>query len=328
MTNPTKLDARARLAAAEDAASRWRKSIAKAEAEVSKAAEAGNAERMCTLLERIDRCRDRLAAAEGRVLRLKEALPRVLSRERAAQVAVRAGVKLATRISTAALARAVVNPEPVRPGRKHKAAPDEPQNIERGYKVVPDPWEPGARLSVPCNMRESPIEHMAARKRLNAAQKDAADRYRALYERAQLGPLRAMDLAKERLDGGGAGDAFSDRVMEATRRIALANRCLGRVAAALAINVIGEGVTIAAMAGRYRHLTPQLAQGYVSGRLIEVLDQLVEHWGLIAEGGSRQRIEGSGPISVTGPQVEHDFVGAPRPVDKLAHIPGASKIGA
>lgn len=329
MTKTTRPDARARLAAAEDAAARWRKSIAKAEGEVSKAAEAGNADRMCSVLERIDRFRDRLAAAEGRVLRLKEALPRALSRERAAQVAVRAGVKLATRISAAAPARPVANPEPVRPGRKCKSkAPDhEPEAIERGYKVVPDPWEPGARLSVPCNKRESPIEHMAARKRISAAQKDAADRYRALYECAQLGPLRAMDLAKERLDGGGAGDAFSDRVMEAARKLALANRCLGRVAAALAINIIGEGVTIAAMAGRYRHLTPQLAQGYVSGRLLEALDQLVEHWGMLAEGG-RQDISGSGPISVTGPQVEHNFVPTPRAVDKSAYIPMGSKIRA
>lgn len=320
MTTIPKRDARARLAAAEEASSRWRRSIAKAEAEASKAAEAGNAERMCSVLERIDRCRDRLAAAEGHVLRLKEALPRALSREKAARVAVRAGVKLATRISTTAPARAVVNPEPVRPGRRHKAALDEPQNIERGYKVVPDPWEPGARLSVPCNMRESPIEHMAARKRLNAAQKDAADRYRALYERAQLGPLRAMDLARERLDGGGAGDAFSDRVMEAARRIAAANRCLGRVAAALVINVVGEGVSIDALARGYPRMADKRANGYVTGRLIEALDQLVEHWGLIAEGEHRQSIAGSGPISVTGPQVEHDLIGKPRPVDKMMHI--------
>ncbi|WP_454915000.1 DUF6456 domain-containing protein [Xanthobacter sediminis] len=325
MTNKPKLDARARLAAAEEAVARWRRSIAKAEAEMTQAAAVGKAGRVCGLLERIDRCRDRLAAAEAHVLRLKEALPRALSREKAAQVAVRAGVKLATRISAAVPARRIVNPEPVRPGRRRKPAPDAPPNIERGYKVVPDPWEPGARLSVPCNMRESPIEHMAARKRINGAQKEAADRYRALYERAQLGPLRAMDLAKERLDGGGAGDAFSDRVMEAARRLALANRALGRVAAALVINVVGEGVTIAAMTGHYHHLTPQLAHGYVSGRLMEALDQLVEHWGLIAEGSRPQNITGSGPISVTGPQVEHDFVNAPRPVDKLVHIPGAAK---
>lgn len=327
MTTIPKPDARARLAAAEEASSRWRKAIAKAEAEASKAAETGNADRMCSVLERIDRCRDRLAAAEGRVLRLKEALPRALSRERAAQAAVRAGVKLATRISTTAPALAVVNPEPVRPGRKHKAAPDEPQNIERGYKVVPDPWEPGARLSVPCNMRESPIEHMAARKRLNAAQKDAADRYRALYERAQLGPLRAMDLAKERLDGGGAGDAFSDRVMEAARRIAVANRNLGRVAAALVINVVGEGVSIDALARGYPLMTDKRANGYVTGRLIEALDQLVEHWGLIAEGGQRHDITGSGPISVTGPQVEHDFIRKPRPVGKMLPITGGKNNG-
>ncbi|WP_454917443.1 hypothetical protein [Xanthobacter sediminis] len=327
MTNPPKLEARARLAAAEDAAARWRRSIAKAEAEMTKAAASGKAERVCGLLERIDRCRDRLAAAEAHVLRLKEALPRALSREKAAQVAVRAGVKLATRISAAVPARRVVNPEPVRPGRRRKPAPDAPPNLERGYKVVPDPWEPGARLSVPCNMRESPIEHMAARKRINAAQKEAADRYRALYERAQLGPLRAMDLAKERLDGGGAGDAFSDRVMEAARRLALANRALGRVAAALVINIIGEGVTIDAMSRGYPHMAEKRAHGYVTGRLIEALDQLVEHWGLVAEGGGRQSITGSGPISVTGPQVEHEFVNAPREVDELVHIPGAPKMG-
>ncbi|MFG1417032.1 DUF6456 domain-containing protein [Xanthobacter sp. V0B-10] len=324
MTNPTKLDARARLAAAEGAASRWRKSIAKAEAEVSKAAEAGNAEHMCTLLERIDRCRDRLAAAEGRALRLREALPRALSRERAAQVAVRAGVKLATRISTAALARAVVNPEPVQPGRKRKAkaAPDEPQNVERGYKVVPDPWEPGARLSVPCNMRESPIEHMAARKRLNAAQKEAGDRYRALYEFSQLGPLRAMDIDREQLHTGRVGDPVSDQVIDAARELAATNKAVGKVSAAILISIVGEGVTIDTMAQRYTRMSDKRAHGYVTGRLIEALDQLVEWWGLVAEGYSRQKIKGSGPISVTGPQVEHDLVNAPRHVNEITRTAG------
>ena len=330
MTKP-KLDARGRLAAAEAAVARWRKSIAKAEAQMTRAADAGNADRVASILDRLDRSRDRLAAAEGRLVHVREGLPKALKRENAAQVAIRAGLNLADRVASSAPAAAAgwaadrenARLVDLRRRRRGQKAEGEDGKVVRGRKEVPDPWEPGARISVPCNTRESPIEHMAARKRIHGAQKDAADRYRALYERAQLGPLRAMDPAKEKLDGGGAGDAFSDGMLDAARELAATNKGVGRVAAALLIDVVGEGVGLDVIAKRYPHLQDKRAQGYVTGRLIEALDQLVDRWGLIAKGTARPKIKGTGAISVTGPQVQHDLVRPVRPVDKLMHVPGA-----
>lgn len=336
MTTKPKLDARARLAAAEGAVARWRKSIAQAETDKLRAAENGNHNRVVSILDKLERLKDRLASAEGRLVLLREGLAKALKREQAAQAAVRGGVKLADRMASTAPAiqarwaseRKRESLDHLKRQRRGLKAAGEDGKVQRGRKEVPDPWEPGARISVPCNMRESPIEHMAARKRIDGAQKDAADRYRDLYERAQLGPLRAIDPVKEKLDGGGSGDAFSDGMLEAARELAATNRSLGRVAAALLIDVVGEGVTLDAMARRYPHLQDKRAQGYVTGRLIEALDQLVDRWGLIAEGRRRPRITGTGedgPITITGPQVEHDLVRPARAVDKLMHVPGAAK---
>jgi len=336
MTTKPKLDARARLAAAEGAVARWRKSIAAAETDKLRAADKGDHNRVVSILDKLERLKDRLAAAEGRLVHLREGLPKALKREQAVQRSIRGGVKLAERVAAAAPAvqarwgaeRKREQLDEVKRQRKGLKAAGEDGKVQRGRKEVPDPWEPGARISVPCNMRESPIEHMAARKRIDGAQKDAADRYRDLYERAQLGPLRAMDPLKEKLDGGGAGDAFSDSMLEAARELAATNRSVGGVAAALLIDVVGEGVTLDVMARRYPHLQDKRAQGYVTGRLIEALDQLVDRWGLIAEGRCRHRITGTGgdgPISITGPQVVHHLVRPARAVDKLMHVPGAVK---
>ena len=329
MTTNPKLDARGRLAAAEASVARWRKSIAQADADKLRAADKGDHKRVVSILDKLERLKDRLASAEARLLRVREGLPKALKREQATLAAIRAGTKLATRVSAAAPAvqarwsaeRKQEKADQVKRQRRGVKAVGEDGKVQLGRKEVPDPWEPGARISVPCNMRESPIEHMAARKRIDGAQKDAADRYRLLYERAQLGPLRAMDPMKEKLDGGGAGDAFSDGLMEAARELAATNKSLGRVAAALLIDVVGEGVGLDAMAKRYPHLQDKRAQGYVTGRLIEALDLLVDRWGLIAEGNRRPKMNGTGLISTTGPQAEHDFSRPARAVDKLMHVP-------
>ncbi|MFG1184382.1 hypothetical protein [Xanthobacter aminoxidans] len=333
MTTKPKLDARARLASAEAAVARWRKSIAAAEADKLRAADRGDHNRVVSILDKLERLKDRLAAAEVRLVHLREGLPKALKREQAVKRAVRGGVKLAERVAASAPVAAAgwaadrekARVADLRRRRRGVKAEGEDGKVARGRKEVPDPWEPGARISVPCNTRESPIEHMAARKRIDAAQKAAADRYRAVYERAQLGPLRAMDPAKEKLDGGGSGDAFSDGMLDAARELAATNRSVGRVAAALLIDVVGEGVTLDEMAKRYPHLQDKRAQGYVTGRLIEALDQLVDRWGLIAEGQLKPQARGSGPISISGPQVEHDLVRPARAVDKLMHLPSLAK---
>ncbi|MFG1341870.1 hypothetical protein [Xanthobacter autotrophicus] len=333
MTTKPKPDARARLAAAEATVARWRKSIAQAEADKLRAADKGDHQRVVFILDKLERLKDRLAAAEARLVQVREGLPKALRREQATLAAIRAGTKLATRVSAAAPAvqarwsaeRKQEQVDQVKRQRRGVKAAGEDGKIQHGRKEVPDPWEPGARISVPCNMRESPIEHMAARKRIDGAQKDAADRYRMLYERSQLGPLRAMDPVKEKLDGGGAGEAFSDGLMEAARELAATNKSLGRVAAALMISLVGEGLGIDALASRYSHLSAKLAHGYVTGRLLEALDHLVERWGLISEGRGRKKITGTGLISVSGPQVEHDFLRPARLVDKLMNVPGAAK---
>lgn len=332
MTTKPKLDARGRLVAAEASVARWRKSIATAEADKLRAADKGDHGSVVSILDKLERLKDRLASAEVRLVHARDGLPKALKREQAVARAVRGGVKLADRVSSAAPVvstrwaadREKERVAQVRQRRRPRNADD--GKVARGRKEVPDPWEPGARISVPCNTRESPIEHMWSRKRIDAPQKDAADRYRALYERAQLGPIRGLDPAKEKVSGGIFGDPLSDGLMASARELAAVNMMLGPIGAALMMNIAGEGITIDSLAAFYPRLTAKRAQGYVTGRLLEALEDLVGHWGLRAEGlETRSRIVGSGPITVTGPQAEHNFARPARAVDRLMDVAGGTK---
>lgn len=158
-----------------------------------------------------------------------------------------------------------------------------------GSRDVPDPMEPGARLTATVNLAEHPLEMMLARRRLTPAQYEAGVRFRAIYERASIGPGRGIDPAKIKVDGGKLNDPLSDEVLHAQFELKGLARKLGPIGSRVVMMVAGQGVTVADLALRWP--TPdseKQKRTYLGMRLRDELEMLAEEvWG--ARGPERDR---------------------------------------
>lgn len=156
--------------------------------------------------------------------------------------------------------------------------------VEYGERMISDPLEPGQRYSAVVNVRESSIDHMASRGRINTAQSEAGQRFRKLWEMAAVGRNQAMDPSKEFVDGGGAMDPISDGLVKASIELAKILRVAGPVGSQLLITLVGEGKRIEDAAKDWSKsggaVKGERAEGYVTGRMIEALDDLVTYWKL------------------------------------------------
>jgi len=156
--------------------------------------------------------------------------------------------------------------------------------MQLGERIVADPLEPGARMTATVNVRESAIDHMASRGRINTAQEAAGQRFRKLWEMAAVGRNQAVDPAKEFVDGGGIVDPISDDLVKASIELSRVMRVAGAMGGHLLIAIVGEGKRIEDVAQNWSKnggaVRGDRAEGYVVARMIEALDELVRHWGL------------------------------------------------
>lgn len=153
-----------------------------------------------------------------------------------------------------------------------------------GERVVDDPLEIGQRYTAVVNVRESSIDHMHSRGRIDGTQKLAGDRFRRLWEKAAVGSNKAMDTTKEPVDGGGGSDPISDDLVKASIELARVMRALGPTGSQLLISLVGEGKRVEDVAAGWSRaggvVKGDRAQGYVTARMVEALDDLVALWKL------------------------------------------------
>lgn len=155
-------------------------------------------------------------------------------------------------------------------------------HFELGERMVDDPLEAGQRYQAKVNVRESSIDHMHSRGRIGASQKLAGDRFRKLWEMAAVGRNQAMDTSKEPVDGGGAGDPISDELIKASLELSRVMRAVGAVGSALLVEMVGERKLLKDVAAKWSNaggvVRGERAEGYVTGRVVEALDDLVRIW--------------------------------------------------
>lgn len=228
-----------------------------------------------------------------------------------------------------------------------RAAPGLPGfegKIQEGERTIEDPNEPGQRYRAKINVRESAIEHMASRGRLNTSEIAAGELFRRLVETAAIGRQRGIDISNPGGGGGGgSGDPITDKVVRAGRLLAAALQAVGKARAKILLSVVGEGKLIEHVARDYSSaggiVSGRRAEGYITGTLIDGLDVLVDLWRLEARGAPKRNsatykaagkevvvndsIRASGPISSTGPVNEitigrfgDPHVEAKRPLDR------------
>jgi hypothetical protein len=194
---------------------------------------------------------------------------------------------------------------------------------------VPDPFEPGRKVAVLKNVSVHPAESMLSRGYIDAAQHAAAGTLRRLYEQAEIGGSAAIDYSRVRVDGGILADPLAEETYAARRALIAARRAVGEMGWAILSPIMGEGISIEQVArdrpALSRGLKGKRAEGYISGRLREALDDLVKHWGLIAHGGLKRRMVSERDMAVTGPQAEWTTGG--RFGDLEAVTPRAAKLG-
>lgn len=131
------------------------------------------------------------------------------------------------------------------------------------------------RIKAAKNLLESAIETLFARKKLDEAQKRAADRFRATWEACGGAGTGAMDYGRLRVDGGGARDTISDRQVDAGKELRACRNLLGARNYNLVCMVAGQGLSFSDITddGRTK-LT-------MADNLRDALDDLGRMWGMV-----------------------------------------------
>ena len=130
------------------------------------------------------------------------------------------------------------------------------------------------KVRVAKNLRESAVETLFARGRLDEAQRKAADRFRATWEACGGAGTGAMDYAQLRVDGGGTKDPISERQVDAGRTLAACRVLLGARNYKLVCQVAGQGLSFGDITQVARdRLT-------MADNLRDSLDDLAKMWGL------------------------------------------------
>lgn len=130
------------------------------------------------------------------------------------------------------------------------------------------------RIRVTKNLRESAVETLFARGKLDQAQKQAADRFRATWEACGGAGTGAMDYTRTHVDGGGARDPISERQVDAGKELARCRSLLGQRNYDLVCKVAGQGLSFGDIT------TDQRAKLTMADNLRTSLDDLAQVWGI------------------------------------------------
>jgi hypothetical protein len=131
------------------------------------------------------------------------------------------------------------------------------------------------KIKVRKNAGESAVEMLFARKLLNEAQKQTADRFRSVWERCGGAGSAALDYTREVVDGGGVREAISERQIDAGRELVRCRQVLGARIYDLICKVCGQGLSLQQLAPASRdRLT-------AADNLRNGLDDLADMWGII-----------------------------------------------
>lgn len=157
--------------------------------------------------------------------------------------------------------------------------------VEIQSVTVRDPYD-GRDLVVAKNVRTHPLDHMAARGRLSAAQKAAGDRFLAIWDRSQIGGARAIDYSRLRVDVSFAHSGLDASVAAATDHLRAICRDIGKRAYRLLVLVIGGRMAVFDLARRLDGTVDDHEARHVSACLREALDDLADHFG-VAKGAAK-----------------------------------------
>jgi hypothetical protein len=161
------------------------------------------------------------------------------------------------------------------------------------------------------NVRSSPIDQMLYQRRIHTGQHAAAVKFQRLCEKAEIGPLQGIDYSKQKVDGGQASEVLTQVVANARKQLMEIPNVVGRTGYTILCSVVGRGESIRRFVESYPShlygLEGRRAEGFVSGKIVEALDGLILHWGMVAKNpGYRAPIRGESNMTLTGPVSEYE----------------------
>jgi hypothetical protein len=169
--------------------------------------------------------------------------------------------------------KARVARKPTEPTPHNRQATDLLRNAQVAVAIVPDPYEPGAKIATLRSTRDDILAEMLSRGEIDQAQFDAGRKYERYAERAEIGNVKAIDPRKEAVDGGVGYTGVTDTQIDAVRALSEAARVLGAK---------GELVvrTVLIDRKRFSHLgMPERATASIRVRFFTYLEILAEFWG-------------------------------------------------
>jgi hypothetical protein len=146
---------------------------------------------------------------------------------------------------------------------------------------VDDPLEPGGTLIVMRSVRNDPLAGLHARKSIDEAQYQGGRAFQHDFETAERGP-RAVDPAREYVDGGLAPEPITEGQRKAARMLAVVYRALGQDGSSLTHSVLIHGQNYRQVA-EARSLSGERWEKYFGMRFQECLHCLATIYGFAME---------------------------------------------
>jgi len=143
---------------------------------------------------------------------------------------------------------------------------------------VDDPLERGARLVVMRSTRDDPLGRLHSHRQIDEAQYQAGRAFQQDFETAENGP-RAIDPAKEYVDGGALPEPISELRMRSVARLNRIEAALGMEGSIIVHQILVFGWTMRAIAGA-RGLNGRSWDDYFGKRFRCALDTMAVIYGL------------------------------------------------
>jgi hypothetical protein len=169
------------------------------------------------------------------------------------------------------------------PSNAHdRRAQDLPLNAEVAPIEVDDPFgtEPGDRIVVLRSTRDDPLAKLHTHRQIDEAQFRGGRAFQNDWEKAERGP-QAVDLTRERVDGGEMREPITEGQRRAVVRLNRIEHELGADGTALVHDVLILGMTMQQV-GERRGLGTQRWKDYLARRFQECLDRLALFYGFAA----------------------------------------------
>ena len=169
------------------------------------------------------------------------------------------------------------------PSKSHdRRAQDVPPYSEVAAVEIDDPFglEVGDKIIAFRSIRGDPLARLHAHHQIDEAQYRGGRAFQNDWEMAQRGP-QAIDLTRERVDGGQARELITEGQRRAAGRLNRVEHELGADGATLVHDVLVLGMSTQQV-GERRGLTTQRWRDYFARRLQECLDRLALFYGYAA----------------------------------------------